>query len=166
MDQFEQLVDEYLPAVYNLVCRLTGRVEEAQDLSQEVFIKVWKNLKRYDPIRANRRTWILAIARNTTIDWLRKKKIPTDGELEESVEDPAPLPDKLFAVQELEQLLEQVLATIAPDDRLIIILHHQENLTFEEIAKIIEKPVNTVKSRYRRALHRIRLDSRILKYER
>src|SRR3989344_2093919 len=72
-DAFPELLSRYLKPVYNFVRRLSGSDADAEDISQEVFVKVWKNLKKYrqgESVRA----WIFSVARSTTIDWLRKRK--------------------------------------------------------------------------------------------
>src|ERR1700733_4129603 len=68
-----ELVERHTRLVYSFVYRLIGSADGAQDVTQETFIKAWKNLKRYD-VKQSFATWILSIARNTAIDWLRKKK--------------------------------------------------------------------------------------------
>ena len=165
-NEIEIIIKLHLKSVYNFVFRLSKNKDEASDITQEVFIKVWKNLKKFNPDK-NFKTWILTIARNTTIDWLRKKKSIAFSELdyfndgndksfEESIVDIEPLPDDIFMRKELEKEVEKALAKIRPDFREIILLHHTEQLTFEEIGKIVGKPLNTVKSQYRRALNILR----------
>ncbi len=156
---FELLVNQNLPALYNFVYRLSGNADEANDIAQEVFVKVWKNLKKFDP-KQNFRTWIFSIARNTTIDYFRKKKsipfgdmeIGEDTSFEDSLADDEMLPDEIFEQKELGTFLEKSLQTLSPEERAIILLHDKEDLTFEEMAKVLKKPMNTVKSQYRRAI--------------
>lgn len=161
--KFGQVMKEHLSPVYNFIYRLTGNADSAADITQETFIKVWKNLKRFDQTKSFK-PWLFAIARNTTIDWLRKRRaIPfsdlsnqDEGDFENNIPDYFPLPDELFQRQELQILLENALAKLPITDRTIILLHHPEELTFAEIGKILEQPLNTVKSRYRRALAALR----------
>ncbi len=165
-DGFEEIITEYLKLVYNFVYRFVGDQAMAEDITQETFVKVWKNLKKFNQ-KQNFKTWIFTVARNTAIDWLRKKRNITFSELdrnleegkisfEENIVNLEPLPDEVFEKKELVQKLEKILSQIHPDFREIIILHHTEEMTFEEVARIVGKPVNTVKSQYRRALHQIR----------
>lgn len=176
LNDIEAIIKEYINPVYNFVFRLCGSAEEADDITQDVFIKVWKNLKKFNPEK-NFKTWIFTIARNTTFDWLRKRKnisfsqvdslinsgIENDDkkEFKEGIVDIGPLPDEIFVNRELAKELENALSKIRPDFREIILLHYTEGLTFEEISKIVGKPLNTVKSQYRRALHQIRTFIRI-----
>lgn len=154
----EVLVRRYLSSIRNFVYRLVGSPEATDDITQEIFFKVWRNLSRYND-KFSFRTWIYQIARNASIDWLRKKKLipfsAFDLDEEDIAYEPvdeAPLPDELFARQELGVLLEEALAQIDPENRSIILLHLNDNLTFAEIAEVVGRPINTVKSRYRRAL--------------
>ncbi len=156
---FEILVQKYLKTIYNFVYHLSGNADEANDIAQEVFVKIWKNLKKFDP-KQNFKTWIFSIARNTTIDYFRKKRsisfgdmeIGEDTSFEDSLTDTEPLPDSVFEQKELGAYLEKALQTLSPEERTIILLHDKEDFTFEEIAKTVGKPMNTVKSQYRRAI--------------
>lgn len=163
-NDIEAIIKQYIKPIYNFIFRLSGNAEEANDITQEVFIKVWKNLKKFDPDK-NFKTWIFTIARNTVFDWLRKRKNILFSEkeeyFEETIVDIEPLPDEVFVNGELAQELENVLSKIRPDFREIILLHYTEELTFEEISKIVGKPLNTVKSQHRRVLHQIRTFIRI-----
>ena len=112
-EAMEVLVNRYLKMVYALAYRMVLSKEDAEDISQQVFLKAWKNLKRFDP-KKNFKAWILQIAQNTTIDFLRRKKsIPfsrfEDDQgrniLYETLEDPAPLPPEIFKRKALAQEL-------------------------------------------------------------
>ena len=73
-EALEILIRRYLKPVYGFVYKYTGGVSETEDISQDVFIKVWKNLKKFDQVK-NFKTWLFTIAKNTTLDFLRKKKM-------------------------------------------------------------------------------------------
>ena len=157
---FEKLVARYLKPIYNFVYRLSGNPEEAKDITQDVFLRVWKNIGKYDPKNAWS-TWIYSIARNATIDYLRKKKALIFSDLDNdemdesfanSIPDKMPLPDEIFEQKEIEQRIEDALQKISFNYRTVVILHWKEGMTFEEVAKVLGKPMNTVKSQYRRAL--------------
>jgi RNA polymerase sigma-70 factor, ECF subfamily len=150
----EEIIKRYLKSVYGFVFRLSGNESETSDITQEVFIKVWKNIKKIDPDK-NFKTWIFTIARNTTFDFLRKRKNVYFSD-EEDVVDIEPLPDEVFMRKELGEELEIALSKIRPDFREIILLRYTENLTFEEISEIVGKPLNTVKSHHLRALAALR----------
>lgn len=158
----EEIVRDYLGLVYSFVFRLVGQESEASDITQEVFVKIWKNLAKYDQEK-NLKTWILAIARNTTIDWFRKKRPILFSQLEREVEDlpkdfgenivdQSPLPEEIFAQEEMREKLEKVIGRLPIKQRDVFILHLEDDLTFEEISELTGQPMNTVKSQYRRAL--------------
>jgi RNA polymerase sigma-70 factor, ECF subfamily len=182
----ENIVKEYLKSVYNFVFRITRDENMAEDVAEETFIKVWKHhltKKITHPdcvstslitreVPPNLKPWIFKIARNTAIDYLRKRKNisfsqidsknATDNEnensksFEENIADLEPLPDKIFERKELAQELNEALEKIRPDFAEIIFLHYNENLSFEEIAEVVGKPLNTVKSWHLRALEALR----------
>ncbi|MFZ2555615.1 MAG: sigma-70 family RNA polymerase sigma factor [Minisyncoccia bacterium] len=156
---FSTLVSRYTDPIFAYVLRLTGDREAATDITQEVFIKAWKKLSTFNP-EQNFKTWLYTIARNTAYDWLRKKKpVPfsvleqPDGDgFEQTIVDSEPLPHERFEEAEGGMLLESLLAELSPDVRDILLLHYVDGMTFDEIGRIREESLNTVKSRHRRAL--------------
>ncbi len=162
-ESFEFLIDRYSGTIYSFIARLSGNAEVADELTQEAFLKAWKSIERFD-LTHSFKTWIFSIARNTVIDWMRKKKLMYFSQLdagkeisfEDSLVDGEPLQDELLEKKEMVAELENAVAGIAPHYKEIIFLHLTENLTFEEIAGIVSKPMNTVKSQYRRALALLR----------
>ena len=160
---FSDLVKKYLKPVYNFVYRLAYDRDTAEDLTQETFLKVWKNLERYNPEK-NFKTWLFTIAKNTAFDYLKKKKeIPfsrfTDEEGEnwlENVMDEDVLPDEILARSDLAEGLEKILEKLPPHYRAILLLHYKEDFTLHEIAEILGEPYNTVKSRHQRGLVKLK----------
>ena len=154
------IIRRHLKLVYNFAYRLTGRAQDSEDISQETFIKIWKNIKRYDQ-NQEFKTWLLAIAKNTAIDWLRKRKdfVFSDFETTEGknsildfLADSAPIPDKVALQAEDKKFIGELLSQLSPSDREIISLRYDDSLTFEKIGRILSQPLNTVKSRHRRAM--------------
>ncbi|MES2409771.1 MAG: RNA polymerase sigma factor [Patescibacteria group bacterium] len=163
-ESLDKIIDKYLAHVYNFVRRLYNNESDATDITQEVFIKVWKNIHKYNPAQ-NFKTWLFTIARNTTVDWMRKKKVYVFSDLENGEEDESfadrlvdiePLPEDIFSQKELKNNLEKLLTTLHPDQKSVIILHISEDMTFDEISKVLRKPLNTIKSHYRRGLEKLR----------
>ena len=161
---FDELVIRYLDQIYGFARRMTGNAGEAEDIAQETFVKVWKMLHRYRTTNTFK-SWVFAIARNTAIDRLRKKKTPVFSDFEnaegknsvtDTATDPDTIPEMLIEKAETKKLLDGALADLPPVDREILVLHYSDDLTFEAIGKILKKPLNTVKSRHRRALQRLR----------
>lgn len=161
-DALDTVVNRYLKIVYTFIYRLVNDQDTASELSQITFIKVWQKLNYFDQTK-NFKTWLLTIAKNTALDHLRKKKVLifsqlADNDLESSqtLIDQAPLPSDLFEQAELGRELELYLNQLATEDKIIILLHHENDLSLTAIADLLGKPPNTVKSRYRRALAKVR----------
>src|SRR4030042_2912213 len=162
-EAFAELLKKYLGPVYNFLCRITNSKEAAEDIAQDVFLKVWKNIQRFDQNR-NFKTWIFAIAKNTALDYLRKKRelpfsIFTNDEgnnkLEE-IKDEEKLPDEILEQSDLVEKLDEILQKLPPHYRAILVLHYKEDLTLHEVAEILDEPYNTIKSRHQRGLAQFR----------
>lgn len=158
------LVDRYLTGAYNFALKLTNDSQAAEDITQESFIKAWKNIRGFRR-GSSFQTWLFSITRNTAIDWLRKKKELTFSTFEkedgtnsiiETLADREPLPDQLIAQAEDARFVEALLNELDPRYREVITLRHSSNLTFEEIGKLLKRPLHTVKSQHRRALIALR----------
>lgn len=160
-DAYERLLRRYLRVIYNFVFRLTHNQEEASDLTQEVFIKVWQNLGKFNQEK-NFQTWIFTIARNVVIDHWRKlgrREIPlTNGE---KIPDARLLPEEKLWAAENRFELNTALQKLPDEHREIVTRHSFDEQTFAEISQLMNKPLNTVKSIYRRALHQMRKFLRI-----
>lgn len=161
---FEILISRHLKPIYNFVRRLVGDAAVAEDITQETFIRAWRHLKNFDQNK-NFRTWIFEIAKNASFDFLRKKKsIPfsdfedESGEntLTETLADPAPLPPELFDRRDLSRQAAAAVEKLPPKYRLVLFLHYNDRMTFQEIADIMGEPLNTVKSRHLRAIIALR----------
>jgi RNA polymerase sigma-70 factor (ECF subfamily) len=160
----EELVRRYLKPIYSYVFRMIGFGQSVDDLTQDVFIKVWKNINSFDEEKIFSK-WIFAIAHNTIIDHYRKKKNYNFSDLEsgdndipfeEGIVDVEPLQDELFMRSEELERLEKCLDKLTPMYREIVVLHYMNEMTFDEIAKLLSRSLNTVKSQHRRAVARIR----------
>lgn len=161
---FDVLVERHLSAVYNFAFRLTQNKDVAEDITQDTFIKVWKQLKKYN-LEKSFKTWILSIAHNTTIDWFRKRKPIVfsqmltgneDTTFDETLADEEPQADEIFAQNENVEMVRKALDMLSPPDKAIVLLHLDEHLTFDEISELTHKPLNTIKSTYRRALIKLK----------
>ncbi len=157
---FPELLQKYLKPVYNFIQRLTGDRAMGDDIAQETFVKVWKNIRKYNPDYSFK-TWLYTIAHRTTLDWLKKRKNPAFSDFEdengentftESLADDLPLPDQLFTQKENVTMLEKAFEQITPTYREILTLHYHEELSFIEISEIIDRPLETVRSQHRRGL--------------
>ncbi len=158
------LIRRYLAPVYRLAFGILRDKQEAEDAAQDTFFNIWRNLKKYTPGRQPK-AWILGIARNAAIDRIRKKKPSvfsdfedTEGEnvLLETHAGTDPLPDEAAFASADRALIAKAADMLPPLYREVLALHYGQGLTFDEIAAIINASINTVKSRHRRALIRLR----------
>ena len=160
---FEELLKRYLKPIYNFLYRFAGDIAALDDLTQETFIKVWKNLKRFDPEKKFK-TWIFTIAKNTAYDHLKKKKtIPfsffADEEGEnwlENIADENFLPDEILERKNLSEEMDIIIEKIPSHYRAILLLHYREDFSLHEIAEILSEPYNTIKSRHQRGLKKLK----------
>jgi len=163
-ETMEELVRRYLKPIYKFVCRVLGSAADADDVTQEVFIKTWRQLKKFDQTKSFK-PWIFTIAKNSCLDFLKKKRAIPFSEFEnetgenlltETLIDESPLPPELFERQEIIAHVLAALDKLTPAHKMVVLLHYHHNFTFEEIAVTLDAPMNTVKSRYRRALIKLR----------
>lgn len=156
----EILIRRYLRPIYSFVYRYVGNAQDAEDITQEVFIKVWRNLKKFDQQKSFK-TWIFAITKNASIDFLRKKKTIPFSEFEdnkgknkltETLASPLPLPNELIERVDMRHMLNLAMERLSPQYRMVLFLRYNDHFTFREISESLEEPLNTVKSRHRRAL--------------
>jgi RNA polymerase sigma-70 factor (ECF subfamily) len=161
---FRELMGRYMRQIFNFARQYSKTNEDAEDITQDTFLKVWKYIGRYAEGRPFK-PWLYTIARNTALDFLKKKRSASFSELgdiendlpfADTVTDTGPLPDELFADAAMVEKLSEVMDDIHPDHRAILVMHYHEDMTFDEISVIINKPMNTVKSWHRRALIRLR----------
>ncbi len=147
----EELVRRYLPLIYNFSRRYSGDPDNASDITQEVFVKVWKNLKKFNTSK-NFRVWLFTIAKNTALDWLKKKNaLPLS--LAENIVDikQMSIVDEIYKKSLLNNL-QLAIEKLPPKYSSVINLYNTKGLNFREIADFLKEPINTVKSRYRRGL--------------
>jgi len=152
----EVLIKRYLKPIFSFVFRFTGNIHDAEDITQEVFVKVWWNLKKFDRQKSFK-TWVFSIAKNTAIDFLKKRRTQVFSETEiETVVDPTPLPQELLEKAEAGELLKSALNKLELKYRMVLLLYYNDHFNFREIAEILDEPLNTIKSRHRRALLMLR----------
>ncbi|MDE2041381.1 MAG: RNA polymerase sigma factor [Patescibacteria group bacterium] len=161
---FEELMRRYMRQIFNFSRQYARAQEDAEDIAQETFFKVWKYLGKYTAGRQFR-PWLYTIARNTALDHLKRKKAAPFSDLDDpendlsfadTIEDPDPLPSEIFENTQRSQEVLRAMDSLHPEHRAILVLHYHEDMTFEEIAVVVGRPMNTVKSWHRRALMRLR----------
>jgi RNA polymerase sigma-70 factor (ECF subfamily) len=152
---FTQLVETYHVAIYNLCYRMLGEAGEAEDAAQETFLRAYAQLHSYDPARPFK-TWLFSIASHHCIDRLRRRRL-TWLSLDEplpphpALQAQGPGPEELSVRREQSEALQAVLASLAPDDRTMIVMRYWYDLSYEEIAEATGATVSAVKSRLHRA---------------
>jgi RNA polymerase sigma-70 factor, ECF subfamily len=166
---YRELLGRYQRPVFSLIYRMVRDREQAEDLAQETFVKVFNNITRYDP-RYKFSSWIFKIASNLTIDTLRKKEPATvslDGSRNAStaeeaeatritVESREATPEEFVESKELGAEIERAIGVLRPEYRTAILLRHVEGRAYEEIAEIMEVPLGTVKTYIHRARSELR----------
>ena len=155
------LIKRYIKPIYSFVHKNVGNAAEAEDITQEVFIKIWKNIRKFDQ-KKNFKPWIFQIAKNTSIDFLRKKKTIPFSRFENEkgqnvfLENMQAIPLNLIETLSDKRVLAIAVSSLNDKEQKIINLRHNNGMNFKEIADILKESVNTVKSRYRRALSNMR----------
>lgn len=154
---WEELVKTYTRRVYSLCYRFTGSDAQAQDLTQEVFLRVFRALGNYRAGEGAFATWIMTLTRNLLIDHYRRTKqdritdtIDKEGAELYRQEAPATRPDGLISGREASEILQAALQRLSPELRETVILRDLEEMEYREIAQVLKVPEGTVKSRLNR----------------
>ncbi|MDP2668538.1 MAG: sigma-70 family RNA polymerase sigma factor [bacterium] len=160
----ELLIKQYLKPIYSFVSRYVGNGQEAEDITQEVFVRVWRNLKKFDQEKSFK-TWIFSIAKNASLDFLKKKKAIPFSEFDteeggnritDTLADPSPLPLELLEKAGMAKILNMAMEKLSPQYRMVLFLRYNDHFNFREIAESMGEPLHTVKSRHRRALIKLK----------
>lgn len=143
--------------VYNLCYRFTGNTAEAEDLSQEVFLRVYRTMGTYQPVHGAFSAWLARVTRNLLVDHYRRARRDrlTDSMDDampgvESLRSPARAPDRLAQDAELSAQVQRGLARLSPELREAVILRDLQGLEYGEIQAVLQVPEGTVKSRINR----------------
>jgi RNA polymerase sigma-70 factor, ECF subfamily len=161
---WEEIVQRYHRRIYNVCYRFAGDAENAQDLTQEVFIKMYRTLRTYDSGKGAFMTWVTTITRNLLVDHFRKTKGDrvTDSldstasehedaqPLSERIADRAPPPDASVQSRETREMVHLALQKLSPELREAVILRDLQDMDYREIATALRVPEGTVKSRINR----------------
>lgn len=142
---FGELVEEHRGRILRVCFRLMGNVEDAKDVAQEVFLQAYLGLDRFRG-SARFRTWLYRIAVNRCLNALRERRLSAEP-LDESIPDPRPTPDRVFARRELCRDIDRALERLSPDLRAAVVLRDCLGCSYAEIAEVLDVPLGTVKSR-------------------
>lgn len=160
----EILFSRYTKSIYSFVYRYIGGGAEVEDIAQRIFINVWRSLKKFERNKSFK-TWIFSIAKNAAIDFLKKKKTIPFSEFEngdgknvfvETLSDPAPLPQELLERSDMARILNLAMEKLSPQYRMVLFLRYNDHFNFREIAETLGEPLDTITSRHRRALIKLR----------
>jgi len=161
---WEEIVQRYHRRIYNICYRFAGTSDDAQDLTQEVFIKMYRTLASYDSSKGAFVTWVTTITRNLLVDHFRKTKQDriTDSldaatsahedaqPLSEQIQDQSAPPDARVRSREVGETVHAALAKLSPELREAVILRDLQDMDYKEIAQVLRVPEGTVKSRINR----------------
>jgi RNA polymerase sigma-70 factor (ECF subfamily) len=154
---WEEMVRQYSRRIYNLAYRFTGNRAAAEDLTQEVFLRLYRTLEQYDPREGDLSSWLMRVARNLIIDDYRRRARTPAQNGEDLAEheyhlraDEREDPHALVERRELSEQIHAALAKLSPELRACVILRDLEGLSYQEIAEALQIPEGTVKSRINR----------------
>jgi len=153
-ESFRLLVQRYQKPVISMIANLINDRQNCEDIAQEVFLAAYKKLPSFDPARSSFSTWLFTIAKNKTINAMKKRRIP-------SVSNPPDNPDlsepaDSLIRDELFLKLDRALQSLNPGHRRALVLAEFENLPYEQIAQIEGVRIGTIKSRISRAKNRLK----------
>lgn len=161
---WQEIVQQYNRRIYNICYRFSGSTDDAADLTQEVFIKIYRTLGTFDGSRAAFMTWVTTVTRNLLVDHFRKGKYDrvtdsldaTPGNQEEGLsiadqlEDQRSSPEQRVQSQETQKMVQAALQKLSPELREAVILRDLQDMDYKEIAIVLKVPEGTVKSRINR----------------
>jgi RNA polymerase sigma-70 factor (ECF subfamily) len=161
---WEEIVRHFNRRIYNICYRFTGSGDDAEDLTQEVFIKVYRTLSSYDLEKGSFQTWVTTMTRNLLVDHFRKSKqdratdsmdepmtSEDDGlSLSDQIQDLGPSPDQRLQTRETQEMVQKALQKLSPELREAVILRDLQDMDYRDIALALKVPEGTVKSRINR----------------
>ena len=160
------LLERHRDAVYTMVRHMVRNPDDAAEITQDAFVRAFHALARFDP-QYTFRAWILRIASNQAIDFLRKRRPKTvsfdeplegrEGAIPREFASGDPGPDAVIAEADEVRLVEWGLTQLSPAHRQVLLLLSREQLSYEEIAALLEEPIGTVKARIHRAREALRV---------
>lgn len=153
-ESFRLLVQRYQKPVIRMIANLINDRHICEDVAQEVFLAAYNKLPSFDPARSSFSTWLFTIARNKSINAIKKRRIPSTGNPPDNPDFSEP--GDSLARDELFVELDHALKSLSPGHRRALILAEFENLPYEQIAQIEGVRIGTIKSRINRAKHRLR----------
>ena len=159
---FEALYDRYGTLVYSTALRVVGDVQLAEDIAQEVFLRIWRRPDHYVPQRGRFVTWLLSVARNGAVDQIRtrgrRRRHETAGEeaARDLPADEGRDPALMAQLADERQKVRRALTSLPPEQRRVIEMAYYGGYTQQEIAELLSQPLGTVKTRIRLGMQKLR----------
>ena len=144
-EAFQELIARYKNLVFSIILRQIKNNEEVNDLAQDVFLKIYKNLASYSP-EYKFSTWVMRITSNHIIDFHRKRKQET-VELDATAADPGDGPEAIFIRKEESERIQKIIDDLPSMYKIPIMMYHQLGMSYQEIADKINEPLSKVKNR-------------------
>jgi RNA polymerase sigma-70 factor (ECF subfamily) len=160
---FEALYDRYGTLVYSTALRVVGDVQLAEDIAQEVFLRIWRRPDHYVPQRGRFVTWLLSVARNGAVDQIRtrgrRRRHETAGEdaARDLPADEGRDPALMAQLSDERQKVRRALTSLPPEQRRVVEMAYYGGYTQQEIAELLSQPLGTVKTRIRLAMQKLRV---------
>jgi RNA polymerase sigma-70 factor (ECF subfamily) len=152
---FEALYDLYNRSIYSLAVGILGDRETAQEVTQEVFLGIWRGAHDFDPRRGDPRAWILSLAHHKSVDAVRRRRLRTAEPLNETMTDPTDVAGQALRAVESARVRD-ALSTLSEGQREAIALAYYGGYTQQQIAERLGVPLGTVKTRMRDGMLRLR----------
>lgn len=158
---FEALVSRYRRSLFRLIYRYIGEYHEAQDVLQQVWLQLYLSLPKLDP-HLYVKPWLFTVARNRSVDVLRRRRLLLFSELEtgneedevaylDTIPDTSPKPEEEIEQRDLEHQIQHAIRTLPCKYRKVVTLYYREQMSYSEIGQTLMMPVSTVKARFNRA---------------
>ena len=155
---FNYLYDNYSAALYGVIWKVLNIEELANDVLQEVFVKIWKNIDQYDGSKGRLYTWMLSVARNMAIDVLRSKRFQQDQKTMDIDNNIYLNENSRTSINNIDVLgLKKSVMNLKPEFRVLIDLAYFQGYTQEDISKTLNIPLGTVKTRLRNAIIELKM---------
>lgn len=153
---FAYIIDKYKNPLYATILRMVKNPQDAQDLVQEAFLKVYRQLDKYQET-GTFSSWLYRVAVNHCMDEFRKKRIrTTPAEFAEDQAVDRNHPEIVYLKKEKQRQLERLIGTLPEDERLIVLLRYANDCSYEEIGRMVNVPVSTVRNKLHRAKKKMR----------
>lgn len=154
---FDYLYRQYSGALYGIICRVISDEQTAQDVLQEVFVKIWNNIDKFDSSKGRLYTWMLNLARNASIDKLRSRGEIMKGKIHTGEDIVYKQEQSLQTEQQTDAIgLRKIVSDLKPEYQTIVELAYFKGYTLDEVSKSLEIPLGTVKTRMRKAISLLR----------